>query len=79
MRTPKLPQLGIFTTLSLTEAFRLDLEKRLQAIIGQNCKSQHDQPGYHKLVRYRVQVLVLLRNSLQGCSDEYSDGPCHKE
>lgn len=77
MRTPELPKSGFFTILSLRKP-SWTTRGGLQAISGQNCKSQYHPPGDHKLVRYPVQVLVLFRNGLQGCSDEEPDGPATK-
>jgi hypothetical protein len=85
VRIPELSKSGLSAILSLTEAFlhpkrrATDYYRPILQIIGQYCKSQHYQPGNHKLVRYPMHVLVLLRNSLQGRSDKYSDDPCHKE
>ena len=67
MRTPESPKSGFFMILSLRKPF-WTTSGGLQAISGQNCKSQHHPPGDHKLVRYPVQVLVLLRNGLQAAS-----------
>jgi hypothetical protein len=78
VRTPELPKSGFSTILSLRKP-SWTTRGGLQAITGQNCKSQHHPPGDHKLVRYSVQALVLLRNGLQSCADEDPDGPCHKE
>jgi hypothetical protein len=67
VRTPESPKSGFFTMLSLRKP-SWTIRVGLQAISGQNCKSQHHLPGDHKLVRYPVQVLVLLRNGLQAAS-----------
>jgi hypothetical protein len=64
VRTPESPKSGFFTILSLRKP-SWTTRGGLQAISGQNCKSQHHPRGDHKLVRYPVQVLVLLRNGLQ--------------
>ena len=67
MRTPESPKFGFFMILSLRKP-SWTTRGGLQAISGQNCRSQHHPPGDHKLVRYPVQVLDLPRNGLQAAS-----------
>ena len=67
MRTPESPKSRFFTILGLRKP-SWTTRGGLQAISGHNCKSQRHPPGDHKLVRYPVQVLVLLRDSLQAAS-----------
>ena len=74
MRTPESPKSRFFTILGLRKP-SWTTRGGLQAISGHNCKSQRHPPGDHKLVRYPVQVLVLLRNGLHGCFDEDPDVP----